>query len=91
VDEWIGGVKVENNNLLLENNKEIDNPDSNSNNNSSDESKLEKESFEELKLFVSENVSSLELVEKFDVPFLIREHERKYQYGISDCTIWKKK
>ncbi len=24
------------------------------------------------------------------VPFLIREHERKYQYGVSECTVWKK-
>jgi hypothetical protein len=33
----------------------------------------------------------LELIHQEDVPFLIREHERKYQFGVSDCTIWKKK
>lgn len=29
------------------------------------------------------------LVHKEDVPFLIREHERKYQLGVSDMTVWK--
>lgn len=27
----------------------------------------------------------------FDMPFLIREHWRKYQWGISQATIWRKK
>jgi len=31
----------------------------------------------------------LQLVERDDVPFLIREHARKYQFGISDLTIWQ--
>jgi SAM-dependent methyltransferase len=25
-----------------------------------------------------------------DVPFLIREHARKFQYGVSHCTVWRK-
>lgn len=32
-----------------------------------------------------------ELVERQDYPFLIREHERKYQWGVSDGTYWKRK
>ncbi|KAF4321591.1 hypothetical protein BBO99_00004577 [Phytophthora kernoviae] len=32
-----------------------------------------------------------ELVERQDHPFLIREHERKYQWGVSDGTYWKRK
>lgn len=32
----------------------------------------------------------ISFISRFDVPFLIREHERKFQYGVSDCTIWKK-
>jgi len=32
----------------------------------------------------------LQLVHREDISFLIREHERKYQYGISDYSIWKK-
>jgi SAM-dependent methyltransferase len=27
----------------------------------------------------------------FDLPFLIREHFRKYQFGITQATIWKRK
>ncbi|GMF34805.1 unnamed protein product [Phytophthora lilii] len=32
-----------------------------------------------------------ELVERQDYPFMIREHERKYQWGVSDGTYWKRK
>eukprot|EP01061_Rhynchopus_euleeides_P018930 TRINITY_DN3119_c1_g4_i1.p1 TRINITY_DN3119_c1_g4~~TRINITY_DN3119_c1_g4_i1.p1 ORF type:complete len:277 (+),score=104.44 TRINITY_DN3119_c1_g4_i1:39-833(+) len=32
-----------------------------------------------------------ELVHRQDEPFLIREHIRKFQYGVSDCTVWRKK
>lgn len=31
----------------------------------------------------------LRLVRREDVPFMIREHARKFQFGISDCTIWQ--
>lgn len=32
-----------------------------------------------------------ELVERQDYPFLIREHHRKYQWGVSDGTFWRRK
>eukprot|EP00754_Rhynchopus_humris_P044231 Rhum_TRINITY_DN3950_c0_g1::Rhum_TRINITY_DN3950_c0_g1_i1::g.12520::m.12520 len=32
-----------------------------------------------------------ELVHEQNEPFLIREHERKYQYGVSLCSVWRKK
>uniref|UniRef100_M4BY70 Uncharacterized protein n=1 Tax=Hyaloperonospora arabidopsidis (strain Emoy2) TaxID=559515 RepID=M4BY70_HYAAE len=32
-----------------------------------------------------------ELLERQDYPFMIREHERKYQWGVSDGTYWKRK
>lgn len=32
----------------------------------------------------------LQLIHREDISFLIREHERKYQYGISDYSLWKK-
>ncbi|KAJ1434222.1 S-adenosyl-L-methionine-dependent methyltransferase [Ochromonadaceae sp. CCMP2298] len=32
----------------------------------------------------------MQLVHRADMPFLIREHERKFQYGVSDCTVWRK-
>jgi hypothetical protein len=31
-----------------------------------------------------------ELVHREDMPFLIREHARKFQWGVSDCTVWRK-
>ena len=30
------------------------------------------------------------LESRADVPFLIREHARKFQYGISECSVWQK-
>lgn len=30
------------------------------------------------------------LVHEEDVPFLIREHARKFQYGVSHATVWRK-
>ena len=32
-----------------------------------------------------------DLVHQEDVPLLIREHARKFQYGISHATVWKKR
>ena len=34
--------------------------------------------------------NKLQLIHQEDIPFIIREHERKFQYGVSDLTIWKK-
>jgi hypothetical protein len=33
----------------------------------------------------------LELVEQSDLPFLIREHARKFQWGCSHATVWRKR
>lgn len=35
--------------------------------------------------------ADFELVERQDYPFMIREHERKYQWGVSDGTFWRRK
>lgn len=32
-----------------------------------------------------------ELLEKFDMPLLIREHQRKYQLIASLATVWRRK
>ncbi|KAJ0400699.1 hypothetical protein ATCC90586_008602 [Pythium insidiosum] len=32
-----------------------------------------------------------ELVKREDYPFMIREHARKYQWGVSDGTFWRRK
>ncbi len=45
---------------------------------------------EELVRFMAEHAPSLQLVHEQDMPFLIREHHRKYQYGVSACTVWRK-
>lgn len=48
------------------------------------------DSYDELAEFISSNGIPLAPVSREDIPFLIREHERKYQYGVSDCNIWKR-
>jgi hypothetical protein len=45
------------------------------------------DSFQELKRFIKDN---LMLRDESDIPFLIREHERKFQYGVSHSSIWQK-
>jgi len=45
------------------------------------------DSFHVLKEEMQRN--KLQLVHQEDIPFIIREHERKFQYGVSDLTVWK--
>lgn len=41
---------------------------------------------------VSAHLSNdFELVKRQNYPFMIREHERKYQWGVSDGTFWRRK
>lgn len=40
---------------------------------------------------VMEQDERLRLEHQEEVPFLIREHKRKYQYGLSLCTVWNLK
>ena len=35
--------------------------------------------------------ADFELLETKDIPFVIRETKRKFQYTLSEMTIWKKK
>lgn len=48
------------------------------------------DSFGTLRKYISDKKLPLNLVGQEDIPFLIREHERKFQYGVSDVTIWVK-
>lgn len=32
-----------------------------------------------------------DLVAREDIPFLIREHVRKYQWGCSNAMVWRRK
>eukprot|EP01033_Poteriospumella_lacustris_P012864 gene12864-9196_t len=51
-----------------------------------------KESFAEVERILTTNSDqSLERVHKSNIPFMIREHERKFQLGVSDFTAWVKK
>jgi putative 4-mercaptohistidine N1-methyltranferase len=44
---------------------------------------------EQLKEIMSDN--GLELLEEENVPFVIPEHIRRYQLGVSYCTVWRRK
>ena len=33
---------------------------------------------------------AFKLEQRTDMPFLIREHARKYQWGVSDCTVYRR-
>lgn len=46
------------------------------------------DSFSVIETHLSEH---FELVKRQDYPFMIREHARKFQYGVSDGTFWKRK
>ena len=35
--------------------------------------------------------NGLELLEEEDVPFVIPEHIRRFQLGVSYCTVWRRK
>jgi len=43
-----------------------------------------------LELIQAEFKDSFELKRSFDLPFLMREHLRKYQWGIAQASIWKR-
>lgn len=49
-----------------------------------------KDSFDVLRDFVESDKCSMKLIHRENVSFLIREHERKYQLGVSDGTVWLK-
>ena len=40
---------------------------------------------------LKENLKDFDLIDTIDVPFMIKETSRKYQYTISQMSIWKKK
>jgi SAM-dependent methyltransferase len=48
------------------------------------------DSFSVLKGILEDGKIPLELHHREDVAFIIREHERKYQLGVSDGTVWIK-
>lgn len=48
------------------------------------------DSFQELSSFMLSTSPSMKVIHRENVPFTIREHERKFQYGVSDCVVFLK-
>ena len=48
------------------------------------------DSYQELSSFMQSVSPNLKIIHRENVPFTIREHERKFQYGVSDCVIFMK-
>ena len=48
------------------------------------------DSFTELSSFMLSASPSMKVIHRENVPFTIREHERKFQYGVSDCVVFMK-
>ena len=48
------------------------------------------DSYEQLTSFMKSTSPSMIIVHRENVPFTIREHERKFQYGVSDCVVFLK-
>lgn len=46
------------------------------------------DSYEELALFMEKVSPLMKVIHRENVPFTIREHERKFQYGVSDCVVF---
>jgi SAM-dependent methyltransferase len=46
-------------------------------------------SFEALQSIMQQE-GAFQLESRCDMPFLIREHARKFQWGVSDCTVWRR-
>lgn len=46
------------------------------------------DSYEELTLFMEKASPLMKVIHRENVPFTIREHERKFQYGVSDCVVF---
>lgn len=45
----------------------------------------------EIVRFMTSLPEPMELIHQEEVDFVIREHERKFQYGVSDCMVWRKR
>jgi hypothetical protein len=48
------------------------------------------ESFEVMREAMEKD-GAFELIDRYPVPLLIREHKRKYQYIVADGSVWRRK
>ena len=49
------------------------------------------QSFETVAAILESDAGGFDLVDQTDVPFLIKEHDRKYQWGCSHATVWRRR
>ena len=47
--------------------------------------------FETIRAALTSEEGGFDLVEQSDMPFLIKEHDRKYQWGCSHATVWRRR
>ena len=48
-------------------------------------------SFDAIHAALTSTEGGFDLVEQSDQPFLIKEHDRKYQWGCSHATVWRRR
>lgn len=48
-------------------------------------------SFDAIEAALTSAEGGFDLVEQSDLPFLIKEHDRKFQWGVSHCTVWRRR
>ena len=47
--------------------------------------------FETIRAALTSEEGGFDLVEQSDMPFLIKEHDRKYQWGCGHATVWRRR
>ena len=47
--------------------------------------------FDAIEAALTSHEGGFDLVEQTDLPFLIKEHERKFQWGVSHATVWRRR
>ena len=47
--------------------------------------------FDTIEAALTSHEGGFDLVEQTDLPFLIKEHERKFQWGVSHATVWRRR
>jgi hypothetical protein len=48
-------------------------------------------SFEAIRALLESAAGGFDLVDQSDLPFLIKEHDRKFQWGCSHATVWRRR
>jgi SAM-dependent methyltransferase len=56
-----------------------------------DEKKKTNRSFAAIRALLESPAGGFDLVDQTDLPFLIKEHDRKFQWGCSHATVWRRR